>query len=113
MANRGSAQYGMIMTIGLIGGLVLLGLKALPGFFAFIIGALLLFFGFGILAAKNTQDRIPGFVVVFAGALTILSKFGFIKSLAGFLLKAGAIALIVIGLWSGIQFLLCLRKRPE
>jgi hypothetical protein len=112
MAERSSAQYGMIMIVGIIGGVILLGLRALPGFFAFVIGALILFFAFGILAAKKPEDRIPGFVLVFAGALTILSKFGFLRSLAGFLLKAGAIALLVAGLWSGIQFLLNLRKRP-
>jgi hypothetical protein len=112
MANRASAQYGMLMTVCIIGGLILLGLKALPGFFAFVIGALLLFFGFGILAAKNARDRIPGWVLVSAGALTILSKFGFLKSLAALLLKVGAIALLVVGLWSGIQFVLSLRSRP-
>ena len=105
------AKYGVLMMGCIAGAVILLGLKALPGFFAFIAGGLLLFFGFGILASKNAKDKIPGIICIITGALTVLSIFPYIKRPAGWLLNAGAIALFVLGIWNGIQFVLSLKNR--
>ena len=105
-----TAKYG-ILTVGcLVGGFVLLGLKALPGLFAFIIGAVLLFFGFGILTSKKTNDKLAGLVIIIAGALTFLSIIPFLKGIAGWILRAGAIALLIMAVWNAIKFFLSLRR---
>ena len=105
------AKYGVLMMGCIAGAVILLGLKALPWFFAVIAGGALLFLGFGIFASKNAKDKIPGIVCIIAGALTILSNFPYIKHPAGWLLNAGAIALFVLGIWNGIQFVLSLKNR--
>jgi len=104
------SKYGVLVIGGFLGGFTLLILKALPGFFAFIIGAVLLFFGFGIFTSKKSNDKLAGLVIIVAGALTFLSIIPFLGSIAGWILGAGAIALFVLGAWSGIIFLLGLRK---
>jgi len=109
--TNAAARYGILMVGCVIGAVVLLALRALPGFVAFIVGALLLFFGFGILSSKKSKDRLPGLVCIASGALTILSKFSFLKHPAGWLLKAGAVALFVVGIWNGVQFVLALKNR--
>jgi len=98
------------VVVGFAGGFFLLILKALPGFFAFIAGAALLFFGYGILKSKKSDNTLAGLVIIVAGALTFLSIIPFLGSIAGWILGAGAIALFVLGAWSGIIFLLNLRK---
>ena len=108
-ANEKS-KYGVLMIGALVGGFVLLILKALPGFFAFIAGAALIFFGYGILTSKKSNDKLAGLVIIIAGALTFLSIVPIFKSPAGWILNAGAIALFVLGVWSGVVFLLNLRR---
>ena len=104
------SKYGVLMIGGLLGGFALLILKALPGFFAFVIGAILLFFGFGIFTSKKSNDKLAGLVIIVAGALTFLSIIPFLKGLAELILKIGTIALLVLGIWSGIVFLLSFRR---
>jgi hypothetical protein len=104
------SKYGVLMLGGLLGGFVLLILKALPGFIAFIAGAALLFFGFGIFTSKRSNNKLAGLVIIIAGALTFFSIIPFLRSPAGWLLRIGAIALFVLGVWSGIIFLLGLRR---
>jgi asparagine N-glycosylation enzyme membrane subunit Stt3 len=103
------ARYGVFMIAGFAGAIVLFILKALPNFFAFIAGGLLLFFGYGILASK--KEKIAGITCLAAGALTLLSVFPVIKHPASWLLQAGAIALLALGVWNGIRFVLNLKKR--
>ena len=105
-----TSKYGVLMVGCLVGGFVLFILKALPGFFAFVIGAVLLFFGYGILTSKKTNDKIAGLVIIAAGALTIFSKFPFLKHPAQWLLRVGAIALLVLAVWNAIKFFLSLRR---
>ena len=106
-----TAKNGILMAGGFLGALILFVLKALPGFFALIIGGLLLFFGYGILSSKNEKDTLAGLACVAAGALTILSKIPLIKHPAGWLLKAGAIILLIMGVWNGIKFVLSAKNR--
>ena len=105
-----AARYGVLMFGCFVGAILLFVLNALPGFFAFIIGALLLFFGYGILSSAKTNDKLAGFVLIIAGLLTVLSVLPFIKHLASWLLKAGAIALLVVWVWNAIRFMLSLRR---
>ena len=104
------SKYGVLMVVGFAGGIALFILNALPGFFAFIIGAALIFFGFGILKSKKSNNTLAGIVIIAAGVLTFLSIIPFIRVLAGWILKVGAVALLVVGVWSGIVLVLNLRK---
>jgi len=104
------SKYGVLVVAGFVGGFFLLMLRALPGFFAFIVGAALLFFGFGILKSRKSNNALAGLVIIIAGALTFLSIIPFLRGFAGLGLKIGAVALLVLGCWSGIIFLLNLRK---
>ena len=105
------AKKNSILMLGcFVGAVLLFILNALPGFFSFITGALLAFFGYGILTSKKSNDKMAGFVIIIVGALTILSIFPFFKHPASWLLKAGAIALLVLGVWNGILFLLSFRR---
>ena len=108
--SSATARYGIFMMGGIVGAIVLFILKALPWFFAIIVGGLLLFFGYGILSSKTVKDKMAGLACAVAGALTILSKFPFIKHIAAWLLQAGAIALLIMGIWNGIRFVLALKK---
>jgi hypothetical protein len=80
-------------------------------FFAFIIGAALIFFGFGILRSGKSNNLISGLVIIAAGVLTFLSVIPVLRVLAGLILRLGAIALLVLGVWSGILFVINLRKQ--
>ena len=108
--SDGNSNYGVLVIGCLAGGLVLLILNALPGFFSFIIGAVLLFFGFGVLASKKSKDKLAGVVIIIAGALTFLTIIPFLKGPAGWILRVGGIALLVLGVWNGILLLLSFRR---
>ena len=107
-----AAKNGILMVGGFAGALILFVLQALPGFFAIITGLVLLFFGYGILSSKKTKDTLAGLACTIAGSLTILSKIPFIKHPAGWLLKAGAIILLIMGVWNGIKFVMSIKNRP-
>ena len=111
MSEGNASKYGILMIGSFVGAIILFILNALPGFLAFIVGALLLFFGYGILTSKKSNDPLVGLVLIAAGVLTILSVFPYIKNLASWLLKAGAIVLLVLGVLSGIRFVLGLKTR--
>ena len=108
-----TAKYGLLMAGGFVGAIVLFVLNALPGFIAFIVGGVLLFFGYGILSSKNEKDTLAGLVLAVTGAVTILSKFPFIKFIAGWLLQGGAIVLLVMGVWNCIRFVMSIKNRPD
>jgi len=105
------AKYGVLMVVGIGGAIILLVLKALPWFFAIIAGAILLFLGLGIMSSKKTNDTVPGVLCVVAGALVILSRLPFLGGIAQFLLWLGALALLVVGIWNGVKFILGLKSR--
>ena len=117
MSNERSSgegtKYAILMIAGFAGAFVLFILKALPGFFAFIAGLLLLFFGYGIFRSKKSNDKLAGLVCLIAGALTILSKLPFFNAPAGWLLNVCAIALLVLGVWNAIRFVLALKNRAS
>ena len=106
-----TGKYGILSAGGIVGAFILLVLGILHWFFALLIGGLLLFFGFGILTSKNSKDKLPGLVCIVAGALTLLSKVPFFKIPVGWLLKGGAIALLLMGIWNGIKYVLSLKNR--
>jgi len=104
------AKYGVFMVAGIGGAIVLLLLKNVS-WLGIIVGAVLLFLGLGVLSSKTTKDTLPGILCIAAGALAILSRLPFLGGLARFLLWVGAIALLIVGIWNGVKFVLGLKSR--
>jgi hypothetical protein len=105
------AKQGVAAVGGLVGGVGLLILGALPPLVGIIAGGIVGVVGVGALLSKDPEDRKPGIIVTAAGALSILSKIGIIRPLAGTLLGIGAIGLLALGVLNGIKFLKGLKSR--
>ena len=108
-----TAKYGLLMAGGFVGAIILFVLNALPAVFAFIVGGVLLFFGYGILSSKNEKDTLAGLALAVTGAITILSNFPIVKFIAGWLLQGGAIVLLVMGVWNCIRFVMSVKNRSD
>jgi hypothetical protein len=98
---------------GIAGGVLLLVLGALPPVVGIIAGAVVGVVGLGALFSRDPGDRRPGMVITAAGLLGILAKapIPLIRPLAGFALTIGAVGLLGLGIWKGIQFLSGLKSR--
>jgi hypothetical protein len=106
LAKQGVAAIGC-----LIGGAGLLIAGALPPVIGIIAGSVIGLVGIGAAASKDPDDRKPGIFAAVAGGLTILSKVGIVKPLAGTLLAIGAAGLLAIGVWKGLKFIKGLKNR--
>ena len=102
-------KQGMKGIGGIVGWGALILLSQLPFVGGLIVGGLLAVVGLGICTSKD--DRIAGIVTAAAGALTLLSQIPAIGSIAGWLMGAGGIGLVIAGGYSLIKFILNLRKR--
>jgi hypothetical protein len=80
-------------------GLVLGGVSAVVGILA--------------LRSKDREDKKPGLILAAAGILELVSRAGLrsLRPFAGTLLSIGAVGLIAMGIWKGIQFLIGLKAR--
>jgi hypothetical protein len=105
------AKQGVVAIGGIAGGIGLFIMGALPPIVGIIAGAAVGVVGIGALLSKDREDRKPGLIVTAAGGLSILSKIGIIRPLAGTLLGIGAIGLLGLGIWNGIKFLKGLKSR--
>jgi hypothetical protein len=110
LAKQGVAAAGMIA-----GGIFLFVMDALARFrvLGLVIGALAGIVGIAALLSKDPEDKKPGALIAAAGLLVILSKTGIpvLRSLAPTLLSIGAVGLLVMGIWKGIQFFRGLKSR--
>jgi hypothetical protein len=97
------------------GGIFLFIMEALARFrvLGLVIGAAAGIVGIAALLSKDPDDKKPGIIITAAGFLVILSRTGIpvLKSLAPTLLSIGAVGLLVMGIWRGIQFLKGLKSR--
>ncbi|MDR2552975.1 MAG: hypothetical protein LBD31_07420 [Treponema sp.] len=98
---------------GIAGGIVLTILGALPLVFAAAAGGILGILGIGALASKDPGDVFPGAVCLGAGILGILAKLPLLGGLAGKALVLGALALLGMGIWNGVKFILGLKSRSR
>ncbi|MDR2019162.1 MAG: hypothetical protein LBQ14_00160 [Treponema sp.] len=112
------AKQGVTAVGGIAGGVLLFIMRALPGVAGLIAGAVVGIVGISALRSKDPDDRKPGVIISFAGALTVLSsltkitKFaGSLGALAGTLLHIGSAALLIMGIWNGVRFFRGLKKR--
>jgi hypothetical protein len=78
-----------------------------------IAGAVVAVVGLGAFFSKDPQDRKPGLLITAAGLLGILAKAPIppLRPFAGFALGIGAVGLLALGIWKGIQFLRGLKSR--
>jgi hypothetical protein len=105
------AREGVSAIGGIVGGIALFVLGALPPIAGIIAGAVVAAVGIGALLSKDPEDRKPGLVVTIGGALAVFSKVGLVKPLAATLLGIGALGLLGLGIWNGIKFLKGLKSR--
>ncbi|MDR3276334.1 MAG: hypothetical protein LBT11_03840 [Treponema sp.] len=105
------SKQGVTAVGGIVGGVGLMILSALPSIFGIVAGGVVGIVGIGALLSKDPADRKPGIIITAAGALSILAKVGVVRPFAGTLLSIGAIGLLALGIWNGIKFLKGLKNR--
>ncbi|MDR0761150.1 MAG: hypothetical protein LBF74_13750 [Treponema sp.] len=105
------AKQGVTAIGSLIGGAGLLIAGVLPPVIGIILGGVVALTGIAATLSKHSDDRKIGILATAAGGLTILSKAGILKPLAGTLLAIGAVGLLAAGIWNGVKFLKGLKSR--
>jgi hypothetical protein len=111
LAKQGVSAVGYIAGGALA--LLMLVLGARFRILGLVLGVLVGGVGVRGLLSKDREDKRPGMMLAAAGALELVSLFGisFTRPLAGFVLGAGALGLIAMGIWKGIKFLKGLKSR--
>ncbi|MDR2144394.1 MAG: hypothetical protein LBP29_08500 [Treponema sp.] len=105
------AKRGVVAIGGIAGGIVLFILGSLPPLAGIIAGAVIGVVGIALLSSKDPGDKLPGLVAAAAGALAIVSRFPLLGGVAKFLLGAGAIGLLALGIWNAIKFFKGMKSR--
>jgi hypothetical protein len=114
-STKNLAKQG-VAAIGMIGGgvfLLLVGFLSRVRWVGPAIGVLTGIVGISALLSKDPDDKKPGILITAAGVLVILSTTGIpvLKALAPTLLTIGALGLLAMGIWKGIQFFRGLWRR--
>jgi hypothetical protein len=107
------AKQGVIAVGGIVGGIALWTLGALPSIVGIIAGGIACVVGIGTLLSKDPGDKKAGAVITAGGFLAIAAKVGIpaVKPLAATLLGFGAIGFLAVGIWNGVKFLKGLKSR--
>jgi hypothetical protein len=105
------AKQGITAVGGIVGGVALVIMRALPPLFGIIAGVVVGVIGIGGILSKDPDDRKPGILAAAAGALSILARIGIIRPLAGTLLGISALGLLAMGIWNGVKFIKGLKDR--
>jgi hypothetical protein len=105
------AKRGVVAVGGIAGGIILFILGSLPLFAGIIAGAVIGIVGIAALSSKDPGDKLPGLVAAGAGALAIVSRFPVLGGMARFLLGAGAVALLAMGIWNAVKFFRGMKSR--
>ncbi|MDR2631416.1 MAG: hypothetical protein LBC60_10875 [Spirochaetaceae bacterium] len=106
-------KQGVAAVGGITGGILLFIMRALPFPLGIAAGAIVALVGLGALFSKDPEDRKPGLIITAAGVLAILARAPIppLRAFAGVLLGIGAVGLLAMGIWKGIQFLKGLKSR--
>ncbi|MDR3304378.1 MAG: hypothetical protein LBS86_08220 [Treponema sp.] len=108
------AKQGVTAVAGIVGGVVMFFMGALPPIAGIVVGGVVTVVGIGAMLSKDPDDKKPGRIATVAGLLTLASKVGgltWVKALAGTALGLGAVGMFAVGVWNGIKFLKGLKKR--
>ena len=78
-----------------------------------IFGFIITGIGISGISSKDKDDKKPGIILAIAGSLKILSHVGpfFVKAIAGSLLTASCLGLLVLGIVNGVKFLKGIKSR--
>jgi hypothetical protein len=113
-SSRSLSKIGVNAVLQLAGGVVLAVLGALPSLISAAAGVILTAVGLTEIASRDKADKKIGWVLTASGVATVLSKYGFIHTLkaAGALaLTVGTAALIGLGIFNAVRFVMGLKKR--
>jgi hypothetical protein len=114
-STKSLAKQGVAAVCMIGGGIFLFVVEALARFrvVGLVIGVLTGIVGMAALLSKDPDDKKPGLLITAAGILVILSKtrIPVLRALAPVLLIIGALGLMVMGAWKGLQFFRGLRSR--
>ncbi|MDR1029803.1 MAG: hypothetical protein LBL76_02915 [Treponema sp.] len=107
------AKQGVAAVGGILGGIGLLIMGALPPIGGILLGAIAGVVGIGALRSKDPEDKKPGAILAVSGCLAIVSRIGIpvIQPLAGAFLGLGALGCLAMGIWNGIKFFKGLKSR--
>jgi hypothetical protein len=108
------SKIGVSAVLQLAGGVVLAVLGALPALVSAGAGVILTAVGLAGIASRDKDDKKIGWVLAASGAAAILSRFGFIpalKAAGATALSVGAVALIGLGIFNAVRFVIGLKKR--
>ncbi|GHV30194.1 hypothetical protein AGMMS4952_16870 [Spirochaetia bacterium] len=107
------AKQGVTAIGGIVGGAVLMIMRALPSFMGLIAGVIVALVGIGGVMSKDPDDRKPALLAAVAGGLAVLSRVPIkpLAALSGTLLGISALGLLVMGVWNGIKFIKGLKGR--
>jgi hypothetical protein len=108
------SKTGVSAVFQLAGGVLLAVLGALPVLLSTIAGGALTLVGLAGVSSRDNEDKKIGTVLTLAGAATVLSRHGvlpILKAAGGLVLNAGAFALVGLGLFNIIRFIVGVRKR--
>jgi hypothetical protein len=112
-SSRSLSKIGVSAVLQLAGGAVLAVLGVLPPLVSAAAGAVLAVVGLTEIASRDRTDKKIGWVLTASGVAAVLSKYGFIRSLkaaGGLALTAGAAALIGLGIFNAVRFVIGLKK---
>jgi hypothetical protein len=108
------SKTGVSAVFQLAGGVLLAVLGALPLLLSTIVGGALTLVGLAGVSSRDNEDKKIGIVLTLAGVATVLSRHGVLRILkvaGGLVLNAGAFALIGLGLFNAIRFIVGVKKR--
>jgi hypothetical protein len=105
------AKQGITAVGGIVGGVALAIMGALPPFIGIVAGVVVGVVGIGGIMSKDPEDRKPGLLAAAAGALSILARVGIFRPVAGTLLGISALGLLAMGIWNGVKFIRGLKGR--
>ncbi|GHV74409.1 hypothetical protein AGMMS49940_17110 [Spirochaetia bacterium] len=107
------AKQGVTAIGGIVGGVVLMIIRALPSFIGLIAGVIVGVVGIGGAMSKERDDRKLGLLTAVAGGLAVLSRIPIkpLAALSGTLLGISALGLLAVGVWNGIKFIRGLKGR--
>lgn len=114
VSSKELSKIGVSAILQFAGGAVLAVLGVLPPLISAAAGVVLTVLGLSGIASRDKEDKKIGGVLAVSGAAAILARYGVIsmlKAAGRMVLFTGAAALIGLGLFNIVRFVLGLKKR--
>ncbi|MDR0383018.1 MAG: hypothetical protein LBH50_03430 [Spirochaetaceae bacterium] len=114
VSSKELSKIGVSAILQFAGGAVLAVLGVLPPLISAAAGVVLTALGLSGIASRDKEDKKIGGILAVSGAAAILARYGVIsmlKAAGRMVLFTGAAALIGLGLFNIVRFVLGLKKR--